>query len=116
MKRRTEVLKQRVYGLKAQLHAQMVYRHRQREADAARLKALESENRRLRTAWASARKRAKTAYGAWRYCQWRVEAQDEYARGQDEFARFLWGLVTERRHERDRYRLAWLSARKRPAR
>ncbi|MGW6638495.1 hypothetical protein [Streptomyces cyaneofuscatus] len=34
---------------------------------------------------------------------------------QDDFARTLWGWLTERRKERDRYRLAWLSARRRAA-
>ncbi|MGW1268174.1 hypothetical protein [Streptomyces sp. NPDC002491] len=77
----------------------------------------EEEDRadRFESAWKSARRRAKTALGAWRYTQWRVDQHDEERREADEFTRFMWGQMTERRQERDRYRLAWLSARRRAA-
>ncbi|MEU7243388.1 hypothetical protein [Streptomyces sparsogenes] len=76
---------------------------------------LEAERDRYKSAWASARRRAKRAYGAWRYATWRLDQVDEEQRKDDDYARFLWGRLTERRKERDRYRLAWLSARRRAA-
>ncbi|MFE7399582.1 hypothetical protein [Streptomyces sp. NPDC057557] len=76
---------------------------------------LRAASDRHHAAWTSARRRAKTATGAWRYMLWRGDAQNKEMREQDEFARFLWGQMSERRQERDRYRLAWLSARLRAA-
>lgn len=70
---------------------------------------------RFESAWKSARRRAKTAMGAWRYMRWHEDAQGEEMRKQDEFARWLLDQMSERRKERDRYRLAWLSARRRAA-
>jgi hypothetical protein len=70
---------------------------------------------RFESAWKSARRRAKTAMGAWRYTQWRVDQHSEERQKDEEFAQFLWGQLSERRQERDRYRLAWLSARRRAA-
>jgi hypothetical protein len=70
------------------------------------------ERDRYRLAWLSARAGRKLLRGAWRYEQWRMESQAEEMREQDSFARSLWGMLTERRQERDRYRSAWLSARR----
>lgn len=71
---------------------------------------------RYRLAWLSARAGRKLARSAWRYGQWRIDAQAEEMREQDAFARSLWDMLTERRKERDRYRTSWLSARRRAAR
>ncbi|MFC8583203.1 hypothetical protein ACFUGD_01295 [Streptomyces sp. NPDC057217] len=70
---------------------------------------------RFESAWKSARRRAKTAVGAWRYTQWRVDQHDEERRKDGEFQRFLWGQLHERSAGLRRYRLAWLSARRRAA-
>lgn len=85
--------------------------------ETAELAAEESreEAERLRSAWRSARRRAKTMTGAWRYLRWQVQSQREEARKQGDFAAWLWGEMSERRQERDRFRLAWLSARRRAA-
>ncbi|MDX2575922.1 hypothetical protein PV332_10560 [Streptomyces scabiei] len=98
------------------------YEHERANAAIAREETAEGaaeesreEAERLRTAWRSARRRAKTAMGAWRYMRWHEDAQNKEMRAQDEFAQWLWEQVTTRRKERDRYRLAWLSARRRAA-
>jgi hypothetical protein len=70
---------------------------------------------RLRNAWRAARRRASRAMGAWRYMRWHEDAQNKEMRAQDDFASWLWKQMSERRKERDRYRLAWLSARRRAA-
>ncbi|MFD3952213.1 hypothetical protein ACFWRC_19580 [Streptomyces albidoflavus] len=70
---------------------------------------------RYRLAWSSARHRAGRAYGAWRHASESERAAHNEMIRQDDFARTLWGWLTERRTERDRYRLAWLSARRRAA-
>jgi hypothetical protein len=70
---------------------------------------------RFEAAWRSARRRASRAMGAWRYMRWREDAQSEEMREQDEYARWLWDQFVERGRESDRYRLAWLSARRRAA-
>lgn len=76
----------------------------------------EEEADRLRLAWTSARRRASRAMGAWRYLHWREAAQSKEMRKQDEFAQWLYGQMSERRQQRDRYRLAWISARRRASR
>lgn len=77
---------------------------------------LNDKYNRMAAAWRSARERARVARSAWRYQNWRINALGEEMRKQDEFARYLWDLVTERRQERDRYRAAWLSAQERASR
>ncbi|MGW2950755.1 hypothetical protein [Streptomyces eurythermus] len=76
---------------------------------------LNAECDRARNAWRSARRRASRAMSSWRYMRWREDAQSKEMRKQDEYARWLWDLMSSRRQERDRYRLAWLSARRRAA-
>ncbi|MFD6361844.1 hypothetical protein ACFWFX_18630 [Streptomyces roseolus] len=85
------------------------------EAALTTLDGFVEERDRCRLAWQSARRRAKTAVGAWRYTQWRVDQHDEARRSDAEFQRCLWGQLTERSQERNRYRSAWLSARRRAA-
>ncbi|KPC89908.1 hypothetical protein ADL27_38500 [Streptomyces sp. NRRL F-6602] len=75
-----------------------------------------TESDRLRLAWTSARRRARVTAGAWRYLRVQVQRQREEVRRQDEFAGWLWREMSKRRQERDRYRLAWLSARRRARR
>lgn len=70
---------------------------------------------RYRGAWQSARRRASRVMGAWRHATRAERAAYEEMGKQDEFARTLWEWLVERRQERDRYRLAWLSARRRAA-
>ncbi|MGW2515010.1 hypothetical protein ACWC0A_37710 [Streptomyces scopuliridis] len=76
---------------------------------------LNAECDRARNAWRSARRRAFRAMGAWRYQDWRHRAQSKEMRKQHEYARWLWDQMSERRQQSDRYRLAWLSARRRAA-
>ncbi|MFD7646382.1 hypothetical protein ACFV5M_01770 [Streptomyces albidoflavus] len=76
---------------------------------------IHGERDRYRLAWSSARHRAGRAYGAWRHASESERAAHKEMIRQDDFARTLWGWLTERRKERDRYRLAWLSARRRAA-
>jgi hypothetical protein len=85
--------------------------------DAAEAKAradiAAAERGRYRAAWQSARKRAGIAKSAWRYQQWRLDSIEGEMQKDFEFQQFLWGELTERRKERDRYRAAWKSARQR---
>ncbi|MEU3986105.1 hypothetical protein AB0F77_39615 [Streptomyces sp. NPDC026672] len=71
--------------------------------------------RRFESAWKSARRRAARNYGVWVRSLWEMDQLWETIRGADDFARQLWKMLVERRQERDRYRHAWLSARRRAA-
>ncbi|MEU0860640.1 hypothetical protein ABZ352_35535 [Streptomyces griseofuscus] len=88
-------------------------------ADVAEAQAAWADERlradRFEAAWLSARRRASRAMGAWRYLRWREDAQAKEMREQDAYAQWLWGQMSERLAERDRYRLAWISARRRAA-
>jgi prophage DNA circulation protein len=70
---------------------------------------------RYRLAWLSARRRAKTAKGAWRAAQHIAESWHRMFRRESDLTRELLSRAGQRVHERDRYRLAWLSARRRAA-
>jgi hypothetical protein len=76
---------------------------------------LNAEADRARNAWRSARRRAKHLRGAWNAAQHAIRAWRRMCRGQTETMSELIAVLAERTEERDRYRLAWLSARRRAA-
>lgn len=117
-----EELKEELTDARVDLEDAHKQRAFQREEDAGRIALLRadvdgirSERDRFKSAWQSARRRAKTAIGAWRYMQWRVDQHEEERRNDAEFQRFLWGQLQERSQERNRNHAAWLSARRRAA-
>jgi hypothetical protein len=85
------------------------------KALADRLVDAEDEAGRLRSAWQSARRRAKTAMGAWRAARHISESWHRMFRRESDLTRDLLSLAGQRTQERDRYRSAWLSARRRVA-
>jgi hypothetical protein len=70
---------------------------------------------RFESAWKSARRRASRAMGAWRSAQHSAESWRRASRDAGQTLREVLGLLHARTGERDRYRLAWLSARRRVA-
>ncbi len=65
---------------------------------------------------AEARAEVKRLRGAWRVAVATLERYRHITRGLNETLAFTLATLTERVQERDRYRLAWLSARRRAAR
>ncbi|MFI9123851.1 hypothetical protein ACIGW0_31420 [Streptomyces bikiniensis] len=88
---------------------------RREDAADAEAEELREEVARLRSAWKSARRRASLYRRAWRGAHHTAEVWRRNARGEGDFARELLSRLTEMVGERDRYRSAWLSARRRAA-
>ncbi|MEV5319134.1 hypothetical protein AB0K92_16015 [Streptomyces sp. NPDC052687] len=70
---------------------------------------------RYKAAWQSARRRASRAMGAWRFQQRTIESLKTWRRKDEAVIRELVVGVAERSSHLNRYRLAWLSARRRAA-
>lgn len=70
---------------------------------------------RFEAAWKSARRRASLATGAWRSARHTAESWRRASRSAGRTLAEVLGVLSTRASERDRYRLAWLSARRRAA-
>ncbi|WP_432157788.1 hypothetical protein [Streptomyces sp. bgisy153] len=99
--------------------AKDVHDARHWEAVAGRMRAeierLRGEVSRYESAWKSARRRASRAMGAWRFQQRTIESLKTWRRKDGDVIRELVVGVAERSSRLNRYRLAWLSARRRAA-
>ncbi|MFB7919378.1 hypothetical protein [Streptomyces sp. NPDC056061] len=80
-----------------------------------RAEELTEERDRYAAAWRSARRRARSLRAAWRYARYTVNAWRREARATGDALRALLEASAEHVASRDRYRLAWTSARRRAA-
>ncbi|WDM16713.1 hypothetical protein J3S85_37745 [Streptomyces lavenduligriseus] len=85
------------------------------DGNGRRLNAMTADRDRALLAWQSARRRAGRMFGAWKAARYASDLWRQNSRDSGDHAREVLWHLDERSRESVRYRLAWLSARRRAA-